>query len=680
MRYPGLADVAACRQLALSLLAPAASADLWPWCAAHLHLRTGRWEPGRADLMRHWYDLACARIANLPDPADPGAHLTEQIYLILSGQIAKTTLSLAVAAWVMAEHPREIAWYGTRLKDLQRIRRRSLLPMIERSPPLARLLPASKEARDTALGADMIELGSALMYLLVGNLIDDLRSLPLPLILVEEFDQLGDDIGRQGDPIEQMQVRQRTHPHDRLLLGSTSPSTITRPGWSRLCSGSHERPLVRCPDCGGCHYLDDRLVTSATAHSLEHYPPAVIRREGLARWTCIHCGVLHPARAVRAMVRECAQAQRWVAGTWAPTDDHPDGHWTPQAEFAEHGRLLRIIPPDTTTRSGWANSLYSRDVTLDVFAADMVAKYHHGKPSQQKTWTNHEACRPWIHTVAASTTDDVRAACQDYAHGSCPVAADLVILVWDQQGNQEGRFWFPGVVRAWAKGLGSWLVWSGRANTEAERDALEDRLFPVGDQHRAADVVVMDCANPNYRQRAYLWAAEHPARRLVLRGDSRLDPGETWREVPPPDGRRAARTSRPASVREWRIHPHYWRTALHESMLGDAARLPWHLPGDPPDFYLRSLTAEEQTTKLVRVTGGGYQEMVIWEPRVTTATDESMSVRKDEHWADAEKMQLAIADILHLTDPADPATLTPTTQEPDRDDDDSATYFGSRVW
>ena len=657
------------RALALALLAPPASASAWDWCAAHLHLRGGRWDPRRAGLMRHWYDIATARISGVPLRHDPWAHRTEELYLVLIAQLAKTTYMQSVLAWAIANHPREMAWYGTRGKDVSRFRKRALVPMIESTAQLNALLPTSQEAREIALGSDLLQLGGSILYLLNANLLDDLRSLALPLISVDEFNRLDEDLEQEGDPIDLAKVRQRTLPHDRLLMASTTPSSVNGHGWRRLRSGSHERPLVICPPCQGADVLDDRQVCSSTELPLAEYPTTVLVRDRLARWACHHCGTLHNAAEVRTMVLECiASGGRWCQGTWSQSDDHPGGHWQPVGDFDENGRLVRIIPPETTIRSGWANALYSPDVTLDGFAAGMVSKLIRGKESEKRTWTNTEACRPWIHQfIPASTDDIVAAACRGYAFGSCPSQdCEWLVLTIDQQGNQAGHFWFPWVLRAWALGGESWLVAAGKAEGEANLDDLIDRLWPIGSQSRSPDLVAMDVANPNYRQRGYLWAAEDPRRRICLRGDSRLDSGETWREVPA-DTKRAHRTSRPAEVHEWRIHPHHWRTILHESMLARHGRPPWHLPSDPPKYYLQSLNAEDQTVENRRVTGGGFEEVVVWVPRITSQTDDSVSVRKDLHWADCEKMQCALADIFGFAKPVDadlPATPPQNVEEP----------------
>ena len=678
-----LLDVGEYRDLALGLLAPQASLSAWDWCSRYLHLRTGRWDAQRAGLMRHWYEISTARITGTPRPGDPWAHRTEELYLVMIAQLAKTTVMQSLVAWVLAQHAREVAWYDARGKNLKRFHRRGLVPMIEQTAPLERLLPVSLDAREQALGAEMISLGGSLLYLLNANLVEDARSLALPLIVLDEFDQLAEDLEGQGDPVDLIKVRQRTMPHDRLLIGGTTPGAVNGHGWRRLRTGSHERPLVLCPVCQGADYLNDLQVVSGGEHDLSEYPAQAIVSEHLGRWACRWCGELHGAATVRAMVLDAVAAGgRWCPGTWEQSDAHPSGHWTPAAEIDGTGQLQRIHPAETVIRSGWANALYSEHVTLDSFAAGLATKLRRGKPTEQKTWTNTEACRPWIHVFTPISTDDIAdRSCATYAHGSCPVAADWLIMTLDQQGNQAGRFWWAYVLRAWV-GRESWLVAAGKAMGETALEEVMDTLYPIGREHRAADLVVMDIANPNYRERGYRWAADDPRRRLVVRGDVRLAPGETWRVVDGGDARKTAKTNRPSDVHEWRIHPHHWRSELEARITGSAG-IPWHLPSREtlPDFYLRSLNAEDQTVETRRVVGGAYEEVVVWRQRVTSQTDDSTTVRKDEHWADGEKMQLAIVDILGLAKDAPPAEGAPS---PAKDEVDEAQHepdtYATGVW
>lgn len=636
------------RRLALQSLAPIRSASAWDWSMSELRREDNtHFDERRALLFRHWYDIFTARITGIPKVGDPWAHRCEQLYLVTIAQLAKTQTAVNCLLWALANHPRNAGLYFAREKDYRRTRRRMLVPMIERSPALASLLPSSEDARSLALGTDCLTLGHVGLYLLNGKLIDDWRSLPLPLIVADEMEQYPVDCEEQGDPIELGLIRQTTFPHDSLFFGVTSPASIRGHGWRRLLKGSHERPLVACPDCSGLHWLDWRLIVPIDPiRKLAEISPDEIRNTLCVRWTCPWCGCLHDDNAVRAMVLNCCEHSRWIPGTWTQSDDDPDGKWTAlPGTLDSAGRLIHYVPPETAIRSGWAPGLYSVHQTLSRFAADLVDKRLNGTEETAKTWTNARACEPWTRIFVENTTDDIAAAsASTYALGTCPVEAERVVVVFDQQGNTASLYNWPWIARALCADGSSYLVGVGRADSPEERDEVEDRLWPIGRRRISADLVAMDSANPNARQDVYLWASERPDLRVCLRGDDRMRVGETWREVPPPrPGER--KTSRPADVREWLIHPHFWRSQLHACVLHEAPAPAWFMPSDTPARYQRSLTSEVRAVELRRVTGGGYEEVIVWKPREIRRGDGRVSVRKDQHWADCEKMFLALCEI-----------------------------------
>jgi hypothetical protein len=185
-----------------------------------------------------------------------------------------------------------------------------------------------------------------------------------------------------------------------------------------------------------------------------------------------------------------------------------------------------------------------------------------------------------------------------------------------------------------------------------------------------------------------LWAAKKLSLRICLRGDSRLDESEPWKQVDPPDPRHRSKTARPAEVKEYRIHPHHYRTKLEELITREAGAPPWHIPAEPPPYYLDSLTSEEKILATRRKKGGGTEQVFIWQPRVTTATSEKVNVRTDTHWSDGEKMAIAMADILGINEPipphestADPRAAAASAAADDTDTHETATdEFFAGTW
>ncbi len=639
--------------LALSCLRPPPAQELWDWCSTNLVMPNGsRWDPRRAGLMRHFYRLVGARLSLKPIARDPYAHRCEQLYLVIAAQLAKTVLAHSVLLASIANHPRTCALYMARKDDVSNARDRKLRRQIEGTPALERLLPRGTEARERALGSRSWAIGSALVNFRIGSVADDLRADALELMTLDEFDTYPANVEGYGDPIDQALARQRTFPKSRLLIGPSTPGVVQGHAWRRLCSGSHERLLVDCPDCGAAQDLDPARVCLPDGRQLVDVSPAEITAARLGRFACKVCGSMWNGAQLHHAVRTVIEADRlWCPGTWQHDEQHPQGRWLAYANLDSAGRLKSIPPSESTIRSGQASALYSLDETLDSFAARM-ALAKQGSQSQQQTFTNNECAEPYIHIVTVADADDLTAAAQPtepYQIGLLARPADYkLFLMFDQQGNQRSQYWFPWVLRAIEPGVGSWLVDEGIAKSDDEADALEERTWQVGGVHRRPDRVGRDSGNGNYLFDAYLWASRKPSLRILLRGDPRLADGVPYQEVVDnPTTRR--RTPKPSGVREYRIAPHWWRDQLWNQVRG-MEPVKWYLPSDASARYKASLTSEEQVVERRRV-AGGWKDVVVWRPRVVTSTADRHTVREDNHWWDAETSVLAATKILGWDEP-----------------------------
>jgi hypothetical protein len=652
--------------LALQCLRPSQGDDLWEWCSRNLVLYTReRWNPRQARIMRHWYRVASARITLRPDPRDPYAHRCEQIWLDIGAQIAKSTLGFATVGGTAVNSPRIVGYYRNRLEDLKNDRDRKLKRIVELTPVLNALLPRGAAALKSALSSRSWALGNALIYFRSASIADDLRSDPIELAVLDEYDTYPEDVEGYGDPIDQILARQRTTAKTRLTIGITTPGLVAGHGWRRLCSGTHERPLVDCPDCGAAQDLDPARVCLADGRDLKQVSKDEIRASKLGRFACAHCGSLWNATQMHAAIARMLDIDRpWCPGKWEQDPTHPNGRWIAQADFDQHHRLQRIAPPDAVVRSGQASSLFSPHVTLDSFAASKALALQ-GTVQQLKTFTNNEAAEPFIYQVAEVDADDLTKNAQPtetYQRGvlTRPGKHHLILFL-DQQGNTRGKFWFPWVLRAVEPGVGSWLIDEGAAANEDEALDLESRTWQIAGEHRRPDLIGRDSANGNYRFDAYRWAAGDPAKRILVRGDGTLAIGIPWKEVVESFKERR-KTPKPAGVREYRIAPHYWRDILWDQIRGvqrpppaadgedadevlpAAPTMRWWLPSDVSNRYKASLTSEEQVIEKRRI-DGMTREMVVWRPRVITTTADKQTYRDDNHWWDAEACITAVINI-----------------------------------
>jgi len=656
------------RRLAREVLVPPQAQDVWRWCSDHLVMEDGRrWSTERALIMRRWLRLVQARLSGRPDPRDPYAHLCEQLWICAATQIVKTTFLHDVLLYTLANFPRKAALYMGRGADLKDNRIFRLQARLERIKALERRLPRGDEARERALGTRTWSIGTGLQFFLNGNVIDDLRSGNYGLIAADELERFDLDVGGYGDPIDQMASRQRTYPRSRLLIGASSPGVLSGHMWRRLTVGaSDERLMITCSTCAASDWLNPTNIVLSGDHRWNEVSPAAVRQQRLARYVCTFCGVLHDGEALRTMSRDAVHQERWSAGTWSVSPEYPDGHWVPHADRDGNGRLTQIYPVEGFVRSAQMGSLFSIDQTLDEFASGW-AKASQGTEGNRKTFINNERAECWLRTVTEADTDKIKATttpteAYQFGHG-LPHAAPYLLLIFDQQGNSRDTWWFPWVLRAFAPGGESWLVDAGRANTIEERDALEQRSWMIGGVPKKPTKTAMDCGNGNYLFEAYLWASKRPADRVLVRGDPRAKDGIPWAEVVDKPGTKR-RTPKPPNVREWKVHPHYWRTELWDAIRAlpsssvDRPRPRWWLADGTPDFYLNSLTSEEQVVERRRVPGGWAQQ-VVWRPRVINSTGDSISERTDNHWWDNEANALALAHILGwCKDRPKPSTVT----------------------
>jgi len=660
-------------------LAPAPAASLWDWCVAHPVLPGGRrWDPARAGFMRRWYEVIDARLRRRPLAGHPTAHRANSVSLALAAQMYKTTLLTHVLAACLAHHPRKAALFMPRKKDLDAVRKAKLLPMLDAIPEIASLLPQGEQAREAALAADIWQVGLASLYYQQGCVADDYRREDYELVVADEIDRFPEDVEGEGDARELLHARGREHPTSFLMLDACSPTLAHRYSWRGFAGGSCERPIIELPCCGYAGDLDPECVVLAEGRAFADVAVDEIMLAHLGRYACPGCGTLLSDAQLRPAMRLAAQGPQrgWCPGEWRRDADAPLGIWIPHAPRDSVGRLTGPLPPpEGLALSGNANALYSSAVSLSKFAAGK-ARAEQGNRRAQKTWRNVECALPSIETTIVASVDAISittAAPVPYQLGSLPLPVDLVVLIFDQQGNTRGRYWYPwvcrGVVRPRAPGElpRLYLLGEGYAMSESERDAVEDAVYPCGNARHQAHHVVMDSANGNAQADIYLWAAGNSGRRMLLRGDARTP--DLWQRLDDgPTPTRRKRTPRPAGVSEYRVHPHRWRDRLWEAVQASAHRdVDWFLPTNPSQRYLRSLTSEEQATELRRLPGVGIVEEIVWRPRQMHGAHGDITHRQDNHLWDCEAMMLAACDILGITDPIEPAP-PPVPHEPASND------------
>ncbi len=581
-------------------------------------------------------------------------YFCEQCWCICSAQLGKTVnLIFSTAGWHVRHWPHVpigVVWPTIDVRK-QQLKGR-VEPLFQASPVLLDLMPeVGSEAYLHAITERMWKLNNgAKLRALVGNIANDCRSNPMAVIAADEFDALRANVGSQGDPLQLLIDRQRTFRADRLILGTTTPSTVKGHGWRRLCSGTHERLLVIC-ECGGVDWLnpDQLRVTDATLE------PKAVRRQDAAHWHCRWCGLGHDTDQVRQMVTDAVAADRWCPGKWEITDDKPKGVWLPAIDQDENGTFAgqEIPQPDDTIRSFHLNLLYSPLGTLGEFlAAEMIALA--GRDEDRQAHWNTARAEPWIPTQQDAATDEERQAVTTAdGLGVIPDWSNHLMLIFDQQGIQEAQCWFPWVLRAFGEGGRSQMVDTGKVEKSVDAagagwggvEALCAKSWQKqnGDK-QTAEICAMDGANGNMATTVRQWAAKDYRRRMVFWGAPKLKPDELWRRFEPS---KRSKIPMPVGVRAIEINSTFWREQLDARRRQQPGFPEWRISEGAPAFYLRSVWESEERVVVQRqVTGQGVREITVWKPTQTTDSLGRISFRRDNHWWDIEAGAICLASYL----------------------------------
>jgi len=658
-------------QAGMAALRPPAPVDCLTWNRKHGRLsprdsaRPGAWSDELTPYVTHWLDLASARKLgrNFLADRDPYAHLTEQMWVVKGTQVGLTrSLLLAILGWLIDQQPGPTGYFLPRKEDLGETQRERLMPFFEESPQLAKHMPAmGTEGRKLRITEKRWHLDTATIYYLCSSIASELRSRPLCDEAWDEFDLAPKDVDGQGDAIELGLDRQKTFGRRRLAFGVTTPTWIDAPGWRRLISGSHERILVDCIECGASQELawdGLRVLADEGARDSMSLPDAAKAgiaperikvsdadgKPGLARWSCAWCGRLHTASERDRIVVEACRRHRWIPGKWVMDEAHPHGLWTPWASFDAGHRITDFAKCETTIRTGHLHSLYSTFVTLSEAAAREVKCLASGSESEWVAHRNNWRAEPTLPSAATEAPSPKRIleiVSHDHPRYTAPGLVQKILITADQQGNENSSAWFPYAVRGWGPDGESWLIDCGEVAGWDELEKLERKTWTVGLTKRAADAVALDAANGNMRVYVQQWAQARANVRLLLHGRERMAQPIVQRFARDP--RKQSKGRRLLSgIRYFYTDPNAWKTMLADRLNGAPGVSAWHLCADVPDAYLASLGSERQA----RIINRDGRAVMRWVPRTIITPTGREEERTDNHWWDCEHMQLAAAHVL----------------------------------
>lgn len=718
MILPALPTTDDLEVLAWRTLASLDRVSIWDWQCRHGRIpaaesgKPGRWLGEKAKLFKKALDVVSARLQQRSIEGDPFAILATLVLFVGPSQIGKTKSFLhPIIAYTVDCCQTNLAFVTHKEKEIRKHQRTRLLPMFEETPRLNRYLPQSQRLREQRLAGSLWQLEVANLHMISANRASNLREYSHQVGVGDEVEAWQLNVDGEGSPVQLFLDRQKRYEGSSILALGTTPNLVIGHGWAILCSGSHERLLVRCEHCGH----DQDLDVDGLRCTREGATPDQIHLEDLAHWHCAHCDHGHDSDAVDRIVDHAIRLDRWTPGTWAQTEDHPDGHWTPATRWRlvgddereaepcgrwrrlvdtdtgevllEHWQLIDCDPPSAQWRTYHCTYLHDTDCSNGRFLA------HERSAQSSEDWHAHVTgwrAEPIITSGEALTTDELTDShLGGHRYGEAPDSARWLVVICDQQGNSRRTCWFAYSVWAIASGGGeAWLVEAGDRKGWNGLQELEESTWSIGGDRRRPDKIFCDGANHNMDVDLKNWVAAdyarlraegHPPkhararlRRLLLIGDVHLPADLPWREQHPTSRTKA---HHPEGCRIFRWSSLHYKDLAHDRLKKSDDHAPLHLPLEnaeqiPRDLkrFLRSCTSEERVFRQVGGPGGRKRAMFYWQARVWRNSRGQLVERSDTHWWDTLAMMEVACDLLGArrrlaTPPKAPGPPPPSSQQ-----------------
>lgn len=173
----------------------------------------------------------------------------EDVVIMTSAQVGKSTCQLAVVGWLIDLHPGPIMWVAPTLEMAESTSKTRIAPMIRDSPVLTNKIkaPGTRSSGNTLRekafpGGQLTLVGS--------NSPAGLASRPIRVIIGDEVDRYDESAGTEGDPVELVKKRTTTY-WNRLHFWVSTPTIQDRSRIEKMWLVSDRRHFeMPCPHCG----------------------------------------------------------------------------------------------------------------------------------------------------------------------------------------------------------------------------------------------------------------------------------------------------------------------------------------------------------------------------------------------------------------------------------------------
>jgi phage terminase large subunit GpA-like protein len=301
-----------------------------------------------------------------------------------------------------------------------------LTPMAEVTPAVAnKLLLDRRKSGDNRW--DYKSFPGGFLKLVGSNSPSSVKSTPAPCVVVEEPDDCNDNVRDQGDTITLLEERTKTYKRRKVVFGGTP----TIKGVSRIeaayLASDQRKFMIPCHDCGESHVLMWENVRAQEDPAFNHEVFGHVRPE-TARYICPHCGSAWTDAEKNRNVRR---------GVWIAT------------------------APFYGIAGFYINELYSPfpGSTLQILMEKYLTAEHllrQGDDTKMRAFRNSSEGLTYEYKSDLPKADVLSERAEDYDEKSVPWGGMILTAGVDVQHDRLAV-----VIRAWGRGMESWLVYWG---------------------------------------------------------------------------------------------------------------------------------------------------------------------------------------------------------------------------
>ena len=275
--------------------------------------------------------------------------------------------------------------------------------------------------------------------------------------IVEEPDDTADNVAGQGDAIGLLEERLKRYVGSKLIVGGTPAVKGLSKTEARLDQTDKRLLPIQCHECNQSHVLDFANVVWNEDDSSTDHPVYGKSDPESAVYVCPECGTPWDDYQRQENIRNtCFTA--YNAGD-------KNAGWTPTAEF--HGRAgfmglseLYVCMPGTGLS----------DVVQDYLAAK--AESEKGNENAMIKFINQKLGQSYEYQDDNATADEIREKAEDYPELLVPRDGLVLTMGIDIQRDRVAI-----IIRAWGRGMESWLVYWGEIWAQVDINDINDPVW-----------------------------------------------------------------------------------------------------------------------------------------------------------------------------------------------------------